>query len=103
MHRLRFELEADFGCLPLVLSLPGKSTLLNLLFGTKFQMMDSSQGRSQTTKGVWMDSGDRKRDLVIMDLEGTDSGERGEDRTTFERQTSLYALAVAEVLLINMW
>jgi hypothetical protein len=50
-----------------------------------------------------MDSGNRKRDLVIMDLEGTDSGERGEDRTTFERQTSLYALAVAEVLLINMW
>jgi len=81
----------------------GKSTLLNLLFGTKFQEMDSSHGRSQTTKGVWMDSGAQKRDLVIMDLEGTDSGERGEDRTTFERQTSLYALAVAEVLLINMW
>lgn len=80
-----------------------QSTLLNLLFGTQFQMMDSSQGRSQTTKGVWMDSGAKKRDIVVMDLEGTDSGERGEDRTTFERQTSLYALAVAEVLLINMW
>ena len=50
-----------------------------------------------------MDSGSQRRDLVVMDLEGTDSGERGEDRTTFERQTSLYALAVAEVLLINMW
>lgn len=38
-----------------------------------------------------------------MDLEGTDSNERGEDRTTFERQTILYGLALAEVLMINMW
>lgn len=81
----------------------GKSTLLNLLFRTKFQEMDSTKGRSQTTKGVWLDTGALKKDLVVMDLEGTDSGERGEDRTTFERQTALYALAVAEVLIINMW
>jgi hypothetical protein len=38
-----------------------------------------------------------------MDLEGTDSGERGEDRTTFERQTILYGLALCEVLIVNMW
>ena len=38
-----------------------------------------------------------------MDLEGTDSGERGEDRTTFERQTSLFALALSNLLILNMW
>jgi GTPase Era involved in 16S rRNA processing len=31
----------------------GKSTLLNAMFGTKFDMMDSSRGRQQTTKGIW--------------------------------------------------
>jgi len=81
----------------------GKSTLLNLLFGCRFSEMDASSGRSQTTKGVWLDSGHKRRSLVVMDLEGTDSGERGEDRTTFERQTALYAMAVAELLIINMW
>ena len=52
---------------------------------------------------MWLDSGSRADDLLVMDLEGTDSGERGEDRTTFERQTALYALALAEVLMINLW
>ncbi len=81
----------------------GKSTLLNLLFGTKFREMDSKQGRSQTTLGVWMDAGTNAHNLVVMDLEGTDSTERGEDRVTFERQTCMFALAMAEVLIVNMW
>lgn len=38
-----------------------------------------------------------------MDLEGSDGRERGEDDTSFERQSALFALAVADVLLINMW
>lgn len=81
----------------------GKSTLLNRLFDTKFQMMNSAQGRSQTTKGIWLDAARNTNNLVVMDLEGTDSGERGEDRTTFERQTLLYGLALCEVLIVNMW
>jgi protein SEY1 len=81
----------------------GKSTLLNLLFGTGFTEMNAQAGRQQTTLGVWMDTSRTIADTFVMDLEGTDSGERGEDRTTFERQTTLYALALAEVLLINMW
>jgi len=80
----------------------GKSTLLNLLFGTQFREMNAQIGRQQTTKGVWMDAGNVPN-VAVLDLEGTDSGERGEDRTTFERQTSLYALALAEVLILNMW
>lgn len=38
-----------------------------------------------------------------MDLEGSDGRERGEDDTSFERQSALFALAVADVLLVNMW
>ena len=32
----------------------GKSTLLNLLFDTTFEIMDETQGRQQTTKGIWL-------------------------------------------------
>lgn len=39
----------------------------------------------------------------MLDIEGTDSKERGEQRMTFEQTTSLFALAMADVLLINMW
>ncbi len=38
-----------------------------------------------------------------MDLEGNDGRERGEDDTNFERQIALFALAVADVLLVNIW
>ena len=81
----------------------GKSTLLNQLFRTKFQMMDASIGRQQTTRGIWLDAAHTTHNLVIMDLEGTDSAERGEDRTTFERQTILYAVALCEILIVNLW
>ena len=40
---------------------------------------------------------------LVMDLEGSDGRERGEDDTCFERQSALFALAIADVLLINMW
>lgn len=41
--------------------------------------------------------------VLIFDIEGTDSKERGEQRMTFEQTTSLFALAIADCLLINMW
>ncbi|GJP31938.1 hypothetical protein CLOM_g16436 [Closterium sp. NIES-68] len=53
----------------------GKSTLLNHLFHTSFDEMDALKG----------------------------SRERGEDDTTFEKQSSLFALAVADVIIVNMW
>ena len=40
---------------------------------------------------------------LVMDLEGSDGRERGEDDTSFERQSALFALAAADVLLVNMW
>ncbi|CAA3010879.1 Protein ROOT HAIR DEFECTIVE 3 [Olea europaea subsp. europaea] len=82
----------------------GKSTLLNHLFGTNFKEMDAFKGRSQTTKGIWMACcvGIEPCTLV-MDLEGTDGRERGEDDTAFEKQSSLFSLAVSDIVLINMW
>ncbi|ONI11429.1 hypothetical protein PRUPE_4G106400 [Prunus persica] len=82
----------------------GKSTLLNHLFHTKFREMDAYSGRSQTTKGVWIAKCVGIEPCTIaMDLEGTDGRERGEDDTTFEKQSALFALAVSDIVLINMW
>ncbi|XP_004293731.1 PREDICTED: protein ROOT HAIR DEFECTIVE 3 homolog 2 [Fragaria vesca subsp. vesca] len=82
----------------------GKSTLMNQLFHTKFREMDAFTGRSQTTKGVWIAKCVGIEPCTIgMDLEGTDGRERGEDDTTFEKQSALFALAVSDIVLINMW
>ncbi|XP_047332088.1 protein ROOT HAIR DEFECTIVE 3 homolog 1-like [Impatiens glandulifera] len=82
----------------------GKSTLLNKLFGTNFNEMDAFKGRSQTTKGIWMGRcAGIEPCTIVMDLEGTDGRERGEDDTAFEKQSALFALAVSDIVLINMW
>ncbi|KAL6942453.1 hypothetical protein ACO0QE_003628 [Hanseniaspora vineae] len=91
----------------------GKSTLLNNLFHTNFDTMDAQVKRQQTTKGIWL--GHAKEvattasehmkpasDLFVLDVEGSDGAERGEDQE-FERKAALFALAVSEVLIINMW
>lgn len=87
----------------------GKSTLLNYLFGTEFGVM-SEQERRQTTKGIWMSKNKRKDvaekgmadNILVMDVEGTDGRERGEDQD-FERKSALFALATSEVLIVNIW
>jgi hypothetical protein len=86
----------------------GKSTLLNHLFNTKFSEMDALRGRDQTTKGVWLQRCQEELNVVtpctlVMDLEGTDGRERGEDDTAFQKQSALFALAVADIVLINIW
>lgn len=79
--------------------------LLLYQFGTPFQEMDAMTGRQQTTKGVWLAKAPKVDEVctLILDLEGSDGRERGEDDTNFERQSALFALAVADVLLINVW
>ncbi|KAI9104735.1 RHD3/Sey1 [Phlyctochytrium arcticum] len=78
----------------------GKSTLLNRLFGTTFDVMDES-ARQQTTKGIWVSKAE-DANLLVLDVEGTDGRERGEDQD-FERKSALFSLAIAECLIINMW
>ncbi|KAL1648010.1 Dynamin-like GTPase that mediates homotypic ER fusion [Diplodia intermedia] len=87
----------------------GKSTLLNHLFKTSFGVMSETE-RRQTTKGIWMSKnkrvsqGDKAMadNILVMDVEGTDGRERGEDQD-FERKSALFALATSEVLIVNIW
>ncbi|KAH6620622.1 protein SEY1 [Chaetomium sp. MPI-SDFR-AT-0129] len=89
----------------------GKSTLLNNLFKTDFSVM-SETARQQTTKGIWMSKNKRTTgptgpsamadNILVMDVEGTDGRERGEDQD-FERKSALFALATSEVLIVNIW
>ncbi|KAG0330529.1 Dynamin-like GTPase that mediates homotypic ER fusion [Podila humilis] len=78
----------------------GKSTLLNRLFGTHFDVMNET-ARMQTTKGIWISKG-QDMDVLVMDVEGTDGRERGEDQD-FERKSALFSVATSEVLIVNMW
>ncbi len=65
--------------------------------------MNSSVRRGQTTKGVWV-AGHKDQKVLIIDCEGTDSVSRSEeDRGKFEHTSSLFALAMSDVLIINMW
>ncbi|KAK4187578.1 RHD3/Sey1 [Podospora australis] len=83
----------------------GKSTLLNHLFGTQFSVMSETE-RRQTTKGIWLsknkNEGGMADNILVMDVEGTDGRERGEDQD-FERKSALFALATSEVLIVNIW
>ena len=80
----------------------GKSTLLNHVFNTKFEIMSDDIGRAQTTKGIWI-ALNKEYNAIIFDVEGTDSKERGDDRLKFEQCSSLFTLAMSDVLMINMW
>lgn len=91
----------------------GKSTLMNMLFGTQFSVMTAKFGRRQTTQGVWIGvastandqiatSPSKTNSILVLDVEGTDSRERGEDHVLFERKTSLLSLALSDILIINM-
>lgn len=93
----------------------GKSTLLNRLFGTKFDVMDEEK-RQQTTKGIWFshanyiasagadETGKRANDnnIYVLDVEGVDGRERADDKD-FERKSALFALATSEVLIVNIF
>ncbi|KAF9671836.1 hypothetical protein SADUNF_Sadunf12G0090400 [Salix dunnii] len=82
----------------------GKSTLLNKLFQTDFRMMDADDGRNQTTQGIWIAKGIGIEPFTIaMDVEGSDSSERGQDGATLEKQSALFALAIADIVIINIW
>ncbi len=51
---------------------------MNILFDTNFDILNAQvMGRAQITKGVWTSLSEDGR-LLIFDLEGTDSKERGE-------------------------
>ncbi|KAI3937525.1 hypothetical protein MKW92_025594 [Papaver armeniacum] len=77
-----------------------KSKPLNYLLRTNFREMDAF-------RGIWMAKcADIEPCTLVMDLEGTDGRKRRgmpEDYTAFEKQGALFALAVSDIVLINMW
>lgn len=82
----------------------GKSTLLNRLFGTDFDELDSSTGIHQTTRGIWLSHSSGNGDpVLVLDVEGSDSVERGSEYHTFERRAALFSMALSEVLIVNLW
>lgn len=59
--------------------------------------------RHQTTKGIWIaKAAGIEPFTVVLDLEGTDGRERGQDDTAFEKQSALFALAVSDIVMINL-
>ncbi|KAJ8907009.1 hypothetical protein NDN08_003492 [Rhodosorus marinus] len=82
----------------------GKSTVLNEGFATNFVTMDATEGRYQVTQGVWssvVNVDDRK--LMLFDVEGCDSSERGVEGFVVEKKLALFALVLSDVLIINLW
>ncbi|MCJ1422124.1 Cell wall protein rhd3 [Sticta canariensis] len=91
---------------PYITMLDQEVTMIAILaFGTDFQEMNAFTGRQQTTKGIWLARSVKVASplTLVLDLEGSDGRERGEDDNSFERQSSLFALAVTNVLVVNMW
>jgi hypothetical protein len=92
----------------------GKSTLVNDAFGTHFPVLDAPKsGRRRTTLGIWAaasagprtnsQNGARGSPVVVLDVEGSDSRERGDGAKSFESRTTLFSLAIADVVVVNMW
>nr|GEY73219.1 protein root hair defective 3 [Tanacetum cinerariifolium] len=59
----------------------------------------------RTTKGIWIARScvGIEPHTIVIDLEGTDGSERGEDDTAFEKQSALFSLAMSDIVLINIW
>ncbi|OII73669.1 P-loop GTPase [Cryptosporidium ubiquitum] len=99
-NTLRFNVISILGC-----QSTGKSTLLNTLFGTHFKVLDKLiSGYCQTTKGLWLGYGTQhfNSPILVWDVEGTDSLERGEDRATFENRAALFSLAISDCMILNI-
>jgi hypothetical protein len=56
-------------------------TLLNLMFGTPFSVMRDEE-RRQTTRGIWMSLAARRDNVLVLDVEGADSREHGDNQVS---------------------
>ncbi|ETO02849.1 von Willebrand factor type A domain containing protein, partial [Reticulomyxa filosa] len=77
----------------------GKSTLLNFLFNTSFQM---SAGRC--TQGLYASyfktNYEKAQECLILDSEGLLSIERKDDK--FDKQMTILAMALSQVMIVNV-
>lgn len=81
----------------------GKSTLLNLLFDTEFVVGQRSAVATATTKGIFASKTARDGSMVVLDVEGSDSRERGRNGRVFQEQCGSFATAISDVILLNLW
>jgi len=81
----------------------GKSTLLNKIFHTNFVVADKRSFGRATTKGIQAAKCPENSLLVVMDVEGADSREKGVSGKAFQSRIAGFASAISDVVLINLW
>jgi len=80
----------------------GKSTLLNRLFGTQFDVKETGDDATQTTRGVWA-AWIPEKNFLVCDIEGADSDIRdSRSRAISETSHLAFSLHFADALIINM-
>jgi GTPase SAR1 family protein len=85
----------------------GKSTLLNDLFHTDFPVLDASRtGPRRTTEGIFyalLHLQERGNSLLILDVEGLDSKERGSTGRHFEYNVAFFVAYTADIVILNVF
>jgi len=81
----------------------GKSTLLNNVLGTNFSVGTNATLGSATTKGITVAKSSSSKYVVALDVEGSDSRERGKADKSFHRKCATFVAAVSDVILLNLW
>ncbi|KAG8084080.1 hypothetical protein GUJ93_ZPchr0010g10125 [Zizania palustris] len=78
----------------------GKSTLMNLMFNTKFAALNQSRGMNAASRGIWAATCNSPR-AIVLDAEGSDGAEHQDD-TSFEKKTALFALVISDLMFFNI-
>lgn len=81
----------------------GKSTLLNHVLGTEFSVAARGVVGSATTKGVAAAKAADSPLVVALDVEGSDSRERGRAGRVFQARCAGLVASVSDVILLNLW
>ena len=69
---------------------------MNKLFNTQFEVLNTEERVGQTTKGIWTAFNSEYK-ICILDCEGTDSKERGEDQQRHPSPDGKRGCQVAEL------
>lgn len=85
-----YKAQLDYNMISIIgVQSSGKSTLMNNLFNTKFQTMNRTIGRQQTTKGIHAAT-NKSGKILLFDIEGSDSRERGDSDALFREKISSF-------------
>ena len=76
----------------------GKSTILNEVFGTHFAV---AQQQGRTTVGINA-CALKDRDLLLLDVEGSDSRERKNSHVRASKQLACFAMCLSDLVIVNI-